>query len=152
MVVDEDRVKAWRAVLLAQSRALRAIERDLEQAGTISLQWYDVLLELNAAPDGLRMQELGMRTVVSRTRVSRIVAELEGRGLVARVLDPHDGRASVATITAAGRQELRRAVPVYLAGIDDHFNRYLSAAQRAAVAGALQRVVDAHAEQADPRR
>jgi DNA-binding MarR family transcriptional regulator len=152
VVVDEDRVKAWRAVLLAQSRALRAIERDLEQAGTISLQWYDVLLELNAAPDGLRMQELGMRTVVSRTRVSRIVAELEGRGLVARVLDPHDGRASVATITAAGRQELRRAVPVYLAGIDDHFNRYLSAAQRAAVAGALQRVVDAHAEQADPRR
>jgi DNA-binding MarR family transcriptional regulator len=152
VVVDEDRVKAWRAVLLAQSRALRAIERDLEQAGTISLQWYDVLLELNAAPDGLRMQELGMRTVVSRTRVSRIVAELEGRGLVARVLDPHDGRASVATITAAGRQELRRAVPVYLAGIDDHFNRYLSAAQRAAVAGALQRVVDAHAGQADPRR
>ena len=145
-------MKAWRAVLLAQSRALRAIERDLEQAGTISLQWYDVLLELNAAPDGLRMQELGMRTVVSRTRVSRIVAELEGRGLVARVLDPHDGRASVATITTAGRQELRRAAPVYLAGIDDHFNRYLTSAQRAAVAGALQRVVDAHAEQADPRR
>ena len=139
-------------MLLAQSRAIRAIERDLEQAGAISLQWYDVLLELNAAPDGLRMQELGMRTVVSRTRVSRIVAELEQRGLVERVIDPDDGRASRATITAAGRDEFRRAAPVYLSGIDDHFNRYLTAAQRASIAAALQRVVDAHAEQADPRR
>ena len=152
MAPDEDRVKAWRAVLLAQSRALRAIERDLEQAGTISLQWYDVLLELNAVPDGLRMQDLALRTVVSRTRVSRIVAELEEHRLVERAIDPGDARASVATITAAGRQELRRAAPVYLAGIDNHFNRYLTATQRTAVASALQRVVDAHAEQIDPRR
>jgi DNA-binding MarR family transcriptional regulator len=152
VATEDDPVKAWRAVLLAQSRALRAIERDLEQAGAISLQWYDVLLELNAVPDGLRMQDLAMRTVVSRTRVSRIVSELEERGLVDRAIDPSDGRASLVTITGAGRQELRRAAPVYLAGIDTHFNRYLTGTQRNAVAGALQRVVDAHAEQIDPRR
>jgi DNA-binding MarR family transcriptional regulator len=152
VATENDRVKAWRAVLLAQSRALRAIERDLEQAGTISLQWYDVLLELNAAPAGLRMQELGLRTVVSRTRVSRIVSELEEAGLVERATDPNDARAALATITPAGRQELRRAAPIYLAGIDQHFNRYLTTSQRTAVASALQRVVDAHAEQADPRR
>src|SRR5215204_199226 len=152
MARNEDRVKAWRAVLLAQSRALRAIERDLEQAGAISLQWYDVLLELNAVTDGLRMQELALRTVVSRTRVSRIVSELEEDGLVERATDPGDARASVATITPVGRQELRRAAPVYLAGIDAHFNRYLTSVQRTAVASALQRVVDAHAEQIDPRR
>ena len=152
MATEEDPFKAWRAVLLAQSRALRAIERDLEQAGTISLQWYDVLLELHAVPDGLRMQDLALRTVVSRTRVSRIVSELEQHALVERVIDPRDARASVATITAAGRQELRRAAPVYLAGIDAHFNRYLTSGQRTAVASALQRVVDAHAEQIDPRR
>jgi DNA-binding MarR family transcriptional regulator len=152
VATDDDPVRAWRAVLLAQSRALRAIERDLEQAGAISLQWYDVLLELNAEPNGLRMQDLALRTVVSRTRVSRIVSELEEHGLVDRAIDPSDGRASVVTITGAGRQELRRAAPVYLAGIDAHFNRYLTGTQRNAVAGALQRVVDAHAEQIDPRR
>jgi DNA-binding MarR family transcriptional regulator len=152
VVVDDNQVKAWRAMLLAQSRALRAIERDLECAGAISLQCYDVLLELNAVPNGLRMQELGMRTVVSRTRVSRIVADLEAQGLVRRTIDPNDGRASVATITAAGREAFRRAAPIYLAGIDEHFNRYLSPAQRTAVATALQRVVDAHAQQTDPRR
>ena len=42
---------AWRAVLTAQNAALRAIEADLATAGVIPLSWYDVLLELHAAPD-----------------------------------------------------------------------------------------------------
>ena len=148
-----DPVAAWRAVLLAQSRALREIERELEVADVISLSWYDVLLELNAAPDRrLRMQELGVRAVLSRTRVSRIVTELEAAGLVERVADPDDGRATLATITRAGRVALRRAAPVYLAGIEEHFTRYLSPAQQRAIADGLQRVIDAHDARVDPRR
>lgn len=153
MSSDLDPVAAWRAVLLAQSRALRAIERDLERAGAIPLGWYDVLLELNGAPDRrLRMQELGLRAVLSRSRVSRIVTELEAEGLVARVADPHDRRSSLATLTTAGRAALRTAAPVYLAGIDKHFNRYLSAEQQNTIVASLQRVIDAHDAQTDPRR
>jgi DNA-binding MarR family transcriptional regulator len=152
-VVHDDAVRAWRSVLLAQNRALRAIERDLSQAGVIQLQHYDVLLELNSAPGRqLRMQELALRTVVSRTRVSRIVADLEDDGLVERITDPSDGRAALARITAAGRAALRRAAPVYLSGIEQHFNRYLTPSQREAVAGALEGVAAALGEQIDPRR
>ena len=144
---------AWRAVLLAQSRAVRAIERDMEAAGAIPLGWYDVLLELNAAPDRqLRMQDLAARVVLSRTRVSRIVSELEHEGLVERRADADDGRAALATITSAGRAALKRAAPVYLAGIEAHFNRYLSPADQRAVATALQSVIDAHQAQLDLRR
>jgi DNA-binding MarR family transcriptional regulator len=150
---ERDRVAAWRAVLLAQSRAVRAIEADLDEAGVVPLAWYDVLLELEATPGGqLRMQELALRAVLSRTRISRVVAELEAAGLVQRVPDPADGRASLATITDAGRAEFRRAVPVYLQGIDEHFNRHLTDAQQRAIATGLQRVVDAHRAKADPRR
>jgi len=153
-VTDElDPVAAWRAVLLAQSRALREIERDLDDAGVISLSWYDVLLELNAAPERrMRMQELGVKAVLSRTRVSRIVTELEAAGLVERVADPDDGRAILAAITRTGRVALRRARPVYLAGIAQHFTRHLSIAQQRAIAAGLQRVIDAHDAQIDPRR
>src|SRR3954471_22586165 len=95
---DMDRIGAWRAVLLTQSRVVRAIERDLAEAGAISLGWYDVLLELNAAPDRqLRMQELAARVVLSRTRVSRIVNELEDAAYVQRLVDPDDRRAWLAT-------------------------------------------------------
>ena len=151
--MSDDRVAAWRAVLLAQSRALRAIERDMHAAGAIPLGWYDVLLELNAAPGRrLRMQDLGARAVLSRTRVSRIVAELEAQGYVERQPDPDDGRAALATITPAGRAALKQAAPIYLAGIDEHFNRHLAPTAQRAVAAALQRVIDAHQAQLDPRR
>jgi DNA-binding MarR family transcriptional regulator len=153
MVDDADPVAAWRAVLLAQSRALRAIERDMEAAGAISLSWYDVLLELNAAPDRtLRMQDLAARAVLSRTRVSRIVTELEAAGYVERRADPDDGRAALAAITPSGRAALRSAAPIYLAGIEEHFNRYLSPAAQRAIATALQRVIDAHQARLDLRR
>lgn len=148
-----DPVAAWRAVLLAKSRAIRAIERDLDAASQISLTWYDVLLELNAAPDRrLRMQELGLKAVLSRTRVSRIVTELEAAGHVERVPDPDDGRATLASITADGRAALKQTAPVYLAGIQQHFTRHLTAAQQRAIAEGLQRVIDAHDAQTDPRR
>jgi DNA-binding MarR family transcriptional regulator len=153
MSTDREPYAAWRALLLAQSRALRAIEADLDRAGVIPLTWYDVLLELNSAPDRrLRMADLGLRVVLSRTRVSRLVAELEAKGLVTRVPDPSDGRATLATITPEGRAELRRAAPVYLDGIDRHFTRYLSTPQQAAIVDGLQRVIDAHGETIDPRR
>jgi DNA-binding MarR family transcriptional regulator len=148
-----DPVAAWRAVLLAQSRTLRAIERDLDAAGVIPIAWYDVLLELNAAPRRqLRMQELGLRAVLSRTRVSRVVTELEAEGYVRRIPDPDDGRAWLATITDQGRAALRRAAPVYLDGIERHFTRHLTAAQQRAIVDGLQRVVAAHDAEADPRR
>jgi DNA-binding MarR family transcriptional regulator len=144
-VSDFDPIAAWRALLLAHNRAVRAIEADLEAAGTIPLTWYDVLLELRASPAGLRMQELGQRVVLSRTRVSRLVDELEDRGLVTRAADARDGRATIATITRRGEDAFRAAAPVYMAKIDEHFNAHLTDRERRIIASGLQRVVDAHA-------
>ena len=141
----DDPVTAWRAVLLAQHRALRAIERDMAAAGVVPLSWYDVLLELDAAPNRqLRRQDLAARTVLSRTRVSRLVDDLVRAGLVTREPDPHDGRASLATLTAEGRRARRAAAPVYLAGIEEHFSRHLTAVERDQVARGLTKVVAAH--------
>ncbi len=153
MADDNDPFGAWRAVLLAHSRALRAIERDLEAAGAIPLGWYDVLLELNAAPERqLRMQDLAARAVLSRTRISRIVGELEAEGHVERVADPSDGRATLAKVTTAGRAELRRTAPLYQAGVEQHFNRHLSPTARRGIEKNLQRVIDAHQAELDLRR
>ncbi len=148
----DDPVAAWRALLLAQNAALRAIEADLAQAGLIPLTWYDVLLELNATPTRrLRMQELADRVVLSRSRVSRVVDELVERGHVERLPDPSDGRAHFAALTPAGRSAFRRTAPAYLAGIERHFTRHLGEEDRNVIARALQRVVDAHRARS-PRR
>lgn len=142
----DDPVAPWRAMLLAHSRALRAIEADLSVQGAIPLTWYDVLLELRAAGEPLRMQDLGERVVLSRTRVSRLVQELETRGLVTRGPDPDDGRATLATITPQGSREFKKAAPVYLAGIERHFTQHLTKTQQHAIATGLGRVADANRE------
>jgi DNA-binding MarR family transcriptional regulator len=127
---EDPQVAAWRALLVAHSRLVPAVEADLRAADQVSLSWYDVLLELNAAPGRrLRMSELGQRAVLSRTRVSRVIDELAGDGLAERQPDQADGRSSFAVLTPAGRNALRRAWPVYREAIRRHIGACLTAQQ-----------------------
>lgn len=147
MNASYDRVGVWRAVLLGQHRVVQAIERDLAAAQMIPLSWYDVLLELNAAPDRcLRMQDLAERVVLSRSRVSRVVDELERDGYVERHADPADGRATLAQMTAAGRREFRRTAKLYVEAIEEHFTRHLTDLERLTFTTGLRRVIDHHDE------
>jgi DNA-binding MarR family transcriptional regulator len=139
MAEEDPEVAAWRALLIAHSRLVPAMEKDLRVAGQVSLSWYDVLLELNAAPGRrLRMSELGERAVLSRTRVSRVVDELAGAGLAERQPDPADGRSSFAVLTPAGRDALRRAWPVYRDAIRRRVGAHLTAQQCRQLAALLE--------------
>ena len=137
-----DDVVPWRWLLLAHAGALRAIEAEMAERGLIPLPWYDVLLELNAAPGRrLRMTELGERVVLSRTRVSRIVDELVAAGLVCREGNPDDGRSAFAVLTTDGLARYRAAAPHYLASIEREFASGLTDGELSAVAAALRTVL-----------
>jgi DNA-binding MarR family transcriptional regulator len=141
---DDEQVRAWASILRVHAAVVPRLERALAAVG-IPLSWYDVLLELNAAPDRrLRMTELGARAVLSRERISRVVDELERAGLVRRERNPDDGRSLLAVITDEGRARLRAAAPAYLAGIERHFGAHVGD-DAATVAAALLRVVEAAA-------
>lgn len=142
---DDAGITAWSAFLRAHAAVVRRLEREVEAETGLPLSWYDVLLELNAAPEGrLRMQELAARVVLSRTRVSRLVDEIAGAGMVAKTPDPRDGRAVLAAITDDGRKALRDAAPAYLDGIREHFTSHLERAQLDALREGLERVLAAH--------
>ena len=139
---EDPAVAAWRGLLVAHSRLVPTVEADLRAAGQVSLSWYDVLLELNAAPGRrLRMSELGQRAVVSRTRVSRVVGELTAAGLAERQQDEADGRSSFAVLTPAGRNALRRACPVYREAIRRHLGARLTVGQCRELAALLEQAV-----------
>ncbi|SES33119.1 MarR family winged helix-turn-helix transcriptional regulator [Actinokineospora terrae] len=142
---DDLGIEAWRSVLLAYNAALRAIEAELDRAGTVPLTWYDVLLELQAAEaPGLRMRELADRVVLSRTRVSRLVDEMAADGLVRKETDGQDRRVVWAVLTDEGRSAFRRAVPVYLRGIEQHFAAHLTDEEKQVCATGLLKVAQAH--------
>src|SRR6478672_3283991 len=56
----------------------------------------------------LSPSELADRERIKRPTATRIVSHLEAAGLVARIRDPEDGRASILTVTGKGRTHLRR--------------------------------------------
>ena len=138
---------AWSALLRVHAALVPVLDRELQGTCNLPLTWYDVLLELNSAPGRrLSMGQLGEVAVVSRTRVSRVVDQLAGEGLVVREANPDDRRSAYATITDAGRKRLRAAAPVYQAGIQRHFTSQMSAAESRSVATALEKVLCALAD------
>ncbi|MGH9206403.1 MAG: MarR family winged helix-turn-helix transcriptional regulator [Acidimicrobiales bacterium] len=115
------------------------IDQEVERTTGLSLSWYDVLLELNAAPKRrLRMLDLGEAVVLSRTRVSRLVDELVDAGFVRRVPNPGDRRSAYAELTPEGRAAFRRAAPVYLASIRLHLGERVGPRE----AASLRRIMD----------
>jgi DNA-binding MarR family transcriptional regulator len=142
---------AWGGLLHVYADLVPLLDKRLQQATGLPLAWYDVLLELNAAPDRrLRMGELGAKVVLSRSRVSRLVDELADSGLVERVDNPDDRRSAYARLTDQGRAKLRSAAPVYLEGIRENFTRHLDGAEVEVIAAALWRVHAAHAPRPGP--
>jgi len=133
---------AWGAVLQVHAAVVPLLDHRLQAEVGMSLSWYDVLLELAAAPQRrLRMTDLGERVVLSRTRVSRLVDEIAGAGLVVREQNPQDGRSAYATLTAEGLKRYRKAAPTYLAAIEQHFSTTLDDEELRTVARVLQRVL-----------
>jgi DNA-binding MarR family transcriptional regulator len=144
--MPKDVADTWGALLKVHAALVPRFDRELQETHGLPLTWYDVLLELNAAPDRrLTMGELGSAAAVSRTRVSRVVDELVRAGLVAREPNPDDGRSAFAALTPAGRAALRKAAPTYLAAVHREFADHLTAREAEVLAGALRKVLAANA-------
>jgi DNA-binding MarR family transcriptional regulator len=141
-----DLADTWGALLKVHAALVPRLDRELQQTHGLPLTWYDVLLELNTAPQRrLTMTQLGSVSAVSRTRVSRVVDELVRAGLVAREPNPDDGRSAFAVLTPAGRAALRKAAPTYVAAVHREFADHLTSREADVLAGALRKVLTAAA-------
>jgi DNA-binding MarR family transcriptional regulator len=112
------RLVAWRSFLRTHNHLLRLLEQDLHAHHKIALGSYDVLVQLAEAPDNrLRMSELAEAVLLSRSGLTRLVDRMQRDGLVARAPDPDDARGLFTVLTEHGRDALRSAASVHLAGI-----------------------------------
>ncbi len=135
--------EAWEILLRVHAALTPALSSEVETQAGLPLSWYDVLLELSRAEGNqLRMQDLGERVVLSRSRVSRIVDETEAAGLVERNPDSGDGRVTLARMTSRGSAAFRRAAPVYLDAISTYFGDHMTVAELTAMTRGLAKVLD----------
>jgi DNA-binding MarR family transcriptional regulator len=140
-VVDRAGLEAWRSFLEAHAAAVGAIERDLELAGQVPLEWYDVLIAVQEAPDGgVRLKDLGRELVLTRSGATRLADKLEEAGLVERRPARDDRRGVTLVLSEAGRKALRSAWPVYARGIREKFLARLTPEELATVEMAMARI------------
>ena len=99
--------EAWEALFRAQATMARELAVG-DAWGDLMPTEYGVLYALATSPSGLRMSELCDDVLLSQAGLSRLVARLEARGLVGRVGDPRDGRASILRLSKTGRYAQRR--------------------------------------------
>ncbi|MDQ2837254.1 MAG: MarR family transcriptional regulator [Actinomycetota bacterium] len=112
------RLSVWRSFLRTHTHLLRILEQDLNHHRKIAIGSYDVLVQLAEAPAGrLRMSELAEAVLLSRSGLTRLVDRLQRSGLVRREPDPSDARGLYTVLTEKGRDALRDAATVHLAGV-----------------------------------
>ena len=124
---EEEQLILWRTFLAAHAAAVGRIDAELRQADLLPLEWYDVLLALEEAPQQrLRMSELAQFVLLSRSGLTRLVDRLEKEGLLRREACVTDRRGAYAVLTEAGLAARERTWPTYSEGIVRHFARHVS--------------------------
>jgi DNA-binding MarR family transcriptional regulator len=139
--LSEAELGAWRGMLRVHAALVRELDAQLEQAHGLPLTSYDVLINLQAAPEKrLRMAELADIVLLSRSGVTRLVDRLVREGLIVRDTCESDGRGAFAVLTEAGEKLLARARPTHLAGVRERFLRHFSEPELRTLAGYWTRV------------
>lgn len=131
---------AWRGFLRAHLEVVTQLDRDLIAGHSISLDWYDVLVQLNDAGGTLTMGELADRMLIAPSTCTRIVERMSAAGLIERRVDDRDKRVRHAGLTGAGHAMLRRAAITHLAGIQRYFGTALDDAEASRLAELLSGV------------
>jgi DNA-binding MarR family transcriptional regulator len=131
----------WRAVMRIVKMLPRQLDSDLVRGTGLTASEYTTIMHLSEAPNReLRMAYLARATDLSASRITRLVDDLQSRGLVTKTVSSSDTRGNVARLTPAGMAKLKTAWPVHLASVRRHFMDCIDAATVELVARALAEV------------
>ena len=108
----------WRALMRIVLSLPRRLDSDLVKTVGITANEYTTLMCLSEAPGRqLRMADLANAAALSASRMTRLVDDLQTRGLVTKRTSSEDGRGNVAKLTPAGLAKLKSAWPTHLASV-----------------------------------
>ena len=130
----------WRVFLETALALIDILDAEMQAQQGMSLGWYDVLVHLEDAPEGLGMTELANRILFSKSGLTRVIDRMEAAGLVRRERPPADRRVVKVLLTPAGLAALNAARAIHRRGIQEHFDSHIDPAELEALAAALRGV------------
>ncbi|TCK61369.1 MarR family transcriptional regulator [Curtobacterium sp. PhB136] len=114
--LSDEQLETWAAVATLLERLPTALDAQLQRDSGLTHFEHGVLTALDTAPDRtLRMSTLAGYASSTLSRLSRAVTRLERKGWVRRVVDPTDGRFTLAVLTEDGHEKVAESTPAHQA-------------------------------------
>jgi len=99
-----DELRLWLRMLTCTQLIEQRVRARLREQFETTLPRFDLMAQLERVPEGLKMNELSRRLMVTGGNVTGITDQLEAEGMVQRVPVEGDRRALLIRLTPAGRK------------------------------------------------
>src|SRR3954463_9694949 len=110
--LTDEQQQVWRRFVEVLVKVPAALEAQLQRDAGLTHMGYIVLFTLSERDDRrLAMSKLAKHVSASLSRLSHVVARLEGQGWVLRERDPEDGRVQIAVLTDEGYDKVVESAP-----------------------------------------
>ena len=134
-------MEAWINLLRAHAVTTRQFSADLLAAHGLTLNDFDVLAQLDRAPEkALKRIDLSERVLLTPSGITRLLKGLEQAGYVANRPCAEDARVTYAVLTPEGEKKLAEARATHIADVREVFSRLFSEDELEGLAELLERI------------
>ncbi len=117
----KDELRLWLRLLTCTTLVEGEIRRRLRERFDVTLPRFDLMAQLDKAPDGMTLSDLSKRMMVSNGNLTGLVERLVASGHLDRRTSDVDRRAQVISLTDLGRAEFRAMAAAHESWIADVF-------------------------------
>ena len=115
-------LRLWLRLLTCTQLVEKQVRTQLRERFETTLPRFDLMAQLERAPEGLKMNELSRRMMVTGGNVTGITDQLVSEGLVERIDVQGDRRAYRVRLTPKGRKQFNDMAQQHEAWIVDAFS------------------------------
>jgi DNA-binding MarR family transcriptional regulator len=115
-------LRLWLRLLTCTQLVEKRVRSELRAQFGTTLPRFDLMAQLERSPDGLKMNELSRRMMVTGGNVTGITDQLAAEGLVDRVDVQGDRRAYRVLLTAKGRKAFQEMAAAHADWVVDAFS------------------------------
>jgi DNA-binding MarR family transcriptional regulator len=117
----EAELRLWLRLLTCTNLIEGEIRRRLRDDYDVTLPRFDLMAQLDKAPNGMTLGELSQRMMVSNGNITGLVDRLAEQGLIRRKTLPNDRRVQIVSLTAEGQKFFRSMARVNADWVGDIF-------------------------------
>ena len=100
-------LRLWLRIFTCKMLIEGEVRRRLRDDFDVTLPRFDLMAQLDRAPNGMTLGELSQRMMVTNGNVTGLVDRLVAQKLIIRRPSPTDRRAQIVSLTAEGRRAFR---------------------------------------------